>query len=59
MTLLVVVGLLFATVASAAPTLCTAPSITGLRESLAGYANLTFAAAPLTLDGGAFTNWER
>lgn len=41
----------------AAPTLCTAPSITGLRESLAGYANLTFAAAPLTLDGGTVTDW--
>lgn len=49
--------LLLVTFTDAAPTVCTAPSITGLRESLANYVNLTFAAAPLTLDGGAFSNW--
>ena len=41
----------------AQPTLCTAPSITGPRENQAGLVNITFAAAPLTLDGGIFTNW--
>jgi hypothetical protein len=44
--------------ALAAPTLCTAPAITGNRENLATYVNVTFAAAPLTLEGGVFVgNW--
>ncbi len=36
------------------PTLCTAPATTGPLESRAAYVNITFAAAPLTLDGGIF-----